>query len=162
LFNLPFGTVIDFKQIVCINTEIIMIVLNHLFKNRVPLLESALDAYTLRQKTIAKNIANVNTPNYVPERVRFEELLDGSKDSLRNNLTSSGHLDSNGRTVKASVEDAPYNEAEVYHSGETHVNVDTEMGELARNQIRMRFATQMISKYFKGLNSAITGQASNS
>ncbi|MEN3027251.1 MAG: flagellar basal body protein, partial [Chlorobiota bacterium] len=46
-----------------------------LFRERLPLLNRALDAYALRQRVIAENIANATTPNYRPHRVRFEELF---------------------------------------------------------------------------------------
>ncbi|XBH22131.1 flagellar basal body protein [Jonesiaceae bacterium BS-20] len=38
-------------------------------------LNSALDGLALRQKAIANNIANINTPNYLAKRVRFEDEL---------------------------------------------------------------------------------------
>jgi flagellar basal-body rod protein FlgB len=38
-------------------------------------LESALDGLALRQRTIANNIANVNTPGYHAKRVAFEDAL---------------------------------------------------------------------------------------
>lgn len=140
-----------------------MIVKNHLFKSRVPLMNAALDAYSLRQKTIAKNVANVNTPHYSPEKVRFEELLDKSDIVLGGKYSSGQHQpigSKGGKSKIAEIDHSPVPQAETYHSGETHVNIDKEMGELARNQIRMRFTSQMLGKYFRGLGSAITGQAS--
>ncbi len=38
-------------------------------------LTSALDGLALRQRTIANNIANVNTPGYQSKRVLFEDAL---------------------------------------------------------------------------------------
>ena len=38
-------------------------------------LSSALDGLALRQRTIAQNIANVNTPNYHAKVVSFEQQL---------------------------------------------------------------------------------------
>jgi flagellar basal-body rod protein FlgB len=38
-------------------------------------LSSALDGLAQRQRAIADNIANVNTPNYHAKRVQFEEAL---------------------------------------------------------------------------------------
>ena len=38
-------------------------------------LASALDGLALRQRTIANNIANVNTPGYTAKRVAFEDAL---------------------------------------------------------------------------------------
>lgn len=140
-----------------------MLVTNHLFKNRVPLMSAALDAYSLRQSTIAKNIANINTPHYKPEIVKFEELLNDNDSVLKGKSSSNEHLRLGSKSqvnLESKVEHAPIAKAEIYHSGETHVNIDKEMSELARNQIMARFTTQMMSRYFRGLDSAITGQAS--
>ena len=38
-------------------------------------LQSALDGLSMRQKVIANNIANINTPNYHAEKVQFEDAL---------------------------------------------------------------------------------------
>ena len=38
-------------------------------------LSSALDGLSARQRAIANNIANVNTPGYTAERVSFEDAL---------------------------------------------------------------------------------------
>ena len=43
-------------------------------------LASAMDGLALRQRAIANNIANVNTPNYHAKRVSFEDAL---ADSVR-------------------------------------------------------------------------------
>ena len=41
-------------------------------------LASALDGLAARQRAIANNIANVNTPGYTAERVSFEDALAAS------------------------------------------------------------------------------------
>lgn len=142
-----------------------MMVKYHLFKKRVPMMNAALDAYALRQKVIAKNVANINTPHYKPESVKFEEFLRRDQLALKGSTTDTGHFRIGaGSGDKAPEAETYYDsvpEAEIFHSGENHVNIDKEMVELAENQIRARFASQMIGKYFRGLGSAITGQASN-
>ncbi len=37
-----------------------------LFRERLPLLNRALDAYALRQRVVVENIANATTPEYQP------------------------------------------------------------------------------------------------
>ncbi|HID12005.1 MAG TPA: flagellar basal body rod protein FlgB, partial [Candidatus Latescibacteria bacterium] len=44
-------------------------------RTSIPLLAKALDAYTLRQRAIADNIANSETPGFRRREVRFEEEL---------------------------------------------------------------------------------------
>ena len=55
----------------------------------------ALNAYSLRNETINKNLANVNTPNYKREIVSFEEHLDKSRikyiDGFKTNITFIKH-----------------------------------------------------------------------
>ena len=49
-------------------------------------MHTALNAYTLRNETINKNLANVNTPNYKREVVSFEEYLDKSKNKYQKDI----------------------------------------------------------------------------
>ncbi|MFW5702289.1 MAG: hypothetical protein ACOCX7_05015, partial [Bacteroidota bacterium] len=56
------------------------------------------------------------------------------------------------------VDEAPVPGPEVYFSGETHVNIDKEMSNLAQNQIRFRFASKMVNGYFTGMQSSISGR----
>lgn len=138
-----------------------MSVRNLLFKGRLPLLNRAMDTYALRQQTIAKNIANATTPNYRPESVRFEEefqKLHGV--AAKGETTNSSHIPmgvSDPGDVEGNVEDAAVPKPEVFFSGESHVNIDKEMSELAQNQIRFRFASKMTARYFKGIQGAIKG-----
>ena len=46
--------------------------------SKIPLLSKALGAYTLRQKVIGSNIANVTTAGYHARSVTFEEELAGA------------------------------------------------------------------------------------
>lgn len=49
------------------------------------LMKSGLNAAQLRSKTIANNIANINTPNYKRKYVKFEETL--------NNVNKTGKIE---------------------------------------------------------------------
>lgn len=132
-----------------------------MFRGRLPLLNRALDTYTLRQKTIAQNIANATTPNYRPERVRFEEEFQRLQGVVaEGNRTSDRHIPlgaPNPGSIEGTEEDAMIPKPEVFFSGESHVNVDKEMSALAENQIRFRFASRMTARYFRGMQSAIKG-----
>jgi flagellar basal-body rod protein FlgB len=133
---------------------------NFLFKASLPLLNSGLDAYALRQKTIAKNIANATTPHYKPETVKFEELFNESAMSAKGTTTDEMHIPigrDNSSVPEAEVDSPPVPKAEINFSGESHVNYDKEMSVLAQNQIRYRFAARAVKSYFQGLQSAISG-----
>ena len=72
-------------------------------------LSSALDGLALRQRTIAQNIANVNTPNYHAQVVSFESALaqsvaagDGS--ALATTTTSQAPTRQDGNNVSLDSE----------------------------------------------------------
>lgn len=137
-----------------------MDVRDYLFREKLPLMSTALEAYALRQRTIAKNIANATTPGYRPERVRFEEEFLQSELMLRGTRTNAQHIGIGppfDDEVQPEREQAPVPKPEVYFVGESHVNVDKEMGELAKNQIRFRLVARLAQRYFSGLQQAIKG-----
>lgn len=145
-----------------------MIVRQFLFKEKLPFINRALDVYALRQKVIAKNIANVTTPNYTPQRVKFEELFEKQK-ALGNLVVTDarhigikGDIDLNAAGAGDSeegyeVDEREIPQSEIMFSGESHVNIDKEMSELAQNQIRFRFASRILRNYFQELSSVIRG-----
>lgn len=57
------------------------------------LMKSGLNAAQLRSKTIANNIANINTPNYKRKYVKFEETL--------NNVNKTGKIEVKTDTSRA-------------------------------------------------------------
>lgn len=137
-----------------------MLVKDFLFNTKLPLMNKALDSYALRQQTTAKNIANADTPNYRPERVRFEELFHNEEVVLKGVETKSGHIPlgrANSGPPMGQKEFRDIPEAVVFFSGENHVNLDREMAESAENQIRFRLVTKMVNKYFNGISSSIKG-----
>jgi len=133
----------------------------YLFRNRLPVLNRGLDAYALRQRTIAKNIANVTTPDYKPEKVKFEELFGKAVSSAVGEVSNEKHIpigvnnEDNDVVPEVDVPEVP--QPQVYMSGESHVSIDKEMAELAQNQIRYRFAARAVKSYFQGMQNAISG-----
>ncbi len=120
----------------------------------------ALDTYSLRQATISKNIANATSPHYRPEQVKFEEFFHDPESVAVGTTTEEVHIPLgkvDEGTVEGEKENAPVPGPEVYFSGETHVNIDKEMSNLAQNQIRFKFASKMVQKYFQGMMTSITG-----
>ena len=137
-----------------------MLLNNHIFKDRLPIMTQAVDAYALREKTISKNIANANTPGYVPEMVKFEEFFQQDNSGAQLSATNENHLATdNGysNNISAEVVKRNMSPGDVNFSGDNQVNIDREMSDLAENQIRFRLASKMIKRYFSSLNTAITG-----
>jgi flagellar basal-body rod protein FlgB len=131
---------------------------------RIPTLTRALDAYALRHKVIAENIANVETPGYRTKTVSFEkELTDAMNGrALVGTRTDPRHLslgaEAPGESV-AHVEDVPRASGQDGAiSGVNQVDIDAEMTELATNQIRFRFAARLLGETFRGIQKSIRGQ----
>ena len=133
---------------------------NFLFKDRVPLINKALDAYATRITTSAKNIANVNTVGYKPEKVKFEEFFQEQVISLQGTSSNEKHIPA-GKNPNPNAElvEREIPGAEIMLSGENDVNIDKEMSEIAQAQIRFQFASQTTGKYFKQLSAAINGNS---
>ena len=90
-------------------------------------LQSALDGLSARQRAIAENVANINTPGYTARRVQFEAALAASV------------RDGDGRTaftVERSLEPTQLNGSNVNLDTETVSNVDT--------VLRYQFASQAV------------------
>ncbi|HEV7755509.1 MAG TPA: flagellar basal body protein [Mycobacteriales bacterium] len=79
-------------------------------------LHSALNGLSLRQRVIADNIANINTPDYHAKRVEFENALSGAV-SEGTGATSA--------TVGTSLEPTREDGNNVNLDHETLANVDT-------------------------------------
>jgi flagellar basal-body rod protein FlgB len=101
-------------------------------------LTSALDGLAQRQRTIANNIANVNTPNYQAKRVTFEAAL------ARSVAAGSGAA---AATTSRSLEPTKLNGNNVNLDTETLSNVDT--------VLRYQFATQASNGAFSAVRAAL-------
>ncbi|KRC46912.1 flagellar biosynthesis protein FlgB [Leifsonia sp. Root227] len=101
-------------------------------------LASALDGLAARQRAIANNIANVNTPGYTAERVSFEDAL------ARSVAQGDGHAAS---TVARSLEPTRLDGNNVNLDTETLSNVDT--------VLRFQFASQAAGGQFSSIRAAL-------
>ncbi|MDP9882621.1 flagellar basal-body rod protein FlgB [Sinomonas atrocyanea] len=101
-------------------------------------LTSALDGLSQRQRAIADNIANVNTPGYHAQRVSFESALAASVQA------GDGHA-----SATTSVS------AEPTRTDGNNVNLDTETLSNVDTVLRYQFASQAINAQFTGLRTAM-------
>jgi flagellar basal-body rod protein FlgB len=128
----------------------------------IPTLSKALQAYTLRHQAISSNIANIGTAGYSPKVVRFEEQLAASTQggpAIASSTTDPRHIgfgDQPIRDVQPSVEDMP-SSGKGLVSGVNEVDIDQEMAELAKNQLRYKFSSRMLSESFRALQKSIRG-----
>lgn len=101
-------------------------------------LSSALDGLALRQRAIANNIANVNTPNYHAKRVSFEDAL------ARSVAAGDGRA---AATTATSTEPTQLNGNNVNLDTETLSNIDT--------VLRFQFAARAAGGEFNSLRAAM-------
>ncbi len=109
----------------------------------VGLLEAGIKAESLRQKTIAGNVANLETPGYRRLDVRFEELLAKAMDS-------SDPVDP--RDI----------EPEIYRPGNTpvkangnDVSMEAEVGEMVKNSLRHTAYVRLLRKKLSQIEMAM-------
>ncbi len=110
----------------------------------VGLLESGIRAEETRQRTIASNIANLETPGYRRLDVRFEELL---TKALRSRHAADAEdvkpevFEPTGTAVKANG---------------NSVNMEMEIGALVKNASRQTAFVRLLRKKFSQIEDAIT------
>ena len=131
----------------------------------IPVLSKALDAYSLRHKAIASNIANINTVGYKPKTVTFEDQLSGAlrSGSQPGALTNERHIPlgtsdlANAQPEVVETRSAYGSVNDPLASGANDVDIDEEMAELAKNQIRFKFSARLLSDTFKAIQTSIRG-----
>lgn len=113
-------------------------------------LAKTLDASALRQKAIANNIANVETPGYRRSYVVFEN-------ELRRIMTE----DSGDDQMQSLKELEPVRQTDLLTPGRedgNNVNIDAEIADLAKNSIRYKAATTILESRGAMIRSAIEGR----
>lgn len=118
-----------------------------LFDKTIDTLSKSLDMLQLRQSVISDNIANVETPGFKARRVEFESELERA-------LDQSGNADVTGQLDPVSpriVEDPRSELGQDLNS----VDMDREMSELTKTDIKFSAASQAITKKFSILKYAI-------
>jgi flagellar basal-body rod protein FlgB len=130
----------------------------------IPLLSRAMDAYSLRHKAIASNIANIGTSGYRARSVQFEEELAAASRANRGGLAATDERHFGGASSSGVPEpvmtDIPTGNgaaADPHASGMNEVDLDYEMAELAKNQLRYKFSARLIADTFKGIQKSIRG-----
>ncbi|MBK5251266.1 MAG: flagellar basal body rod protein FlgB [Peptostreptococcaceae bacterium] len=111
------------------------------------ILKKAMDTATLRQKTIANNIANVNTKGYKAQKVSFEEAMKsaiGSPKGTTLKMTDQGHMGTESKIESVRPEIVRDESASQRMDG-NNVNIESEMVNLAANQLLYSALTQRIS-----------------
>lgn len=129
-----------------------------LFSEHIGLLDQVLDLRLMRQNVVMSNIANINTPNYRPLRMEFENELQSSLAlDARGKLsrTNAGHVPSefDPENVNGDVSKAfdPH-----LVMGDDSVDLDQEMATMGKNTLLYNALATVLQQNFEGLKKVIT------
>ncbi|MEW6572608.1 MAG: flagellar basal body rod protein FlgB [Bacillota bacterium] len=117
----------------------------------------SLDAAALRQRVIANNIANVDTPGFKKSVVRFEDSLKRvlKTGALPLRVTDRRHINTNDlSSAEPRLERV---ETTTLRTDGNNVDVDEEMVTLVTNTVSYRAAAHFISGKFAKLRYVISG-----
>jgi len=126
-----------------------------LFGGTISKLENGLSYATLNNKTIANNIANVDTPNYKAKSVSFKDMLAKEQQmSISAYRTDNRHYDFEIRQSTPGVNSA---DGLRYRNNGNGVNMDAEQLKLAENQIYYNALIERMNGKLNTLNTVIKG-----
>lgn len=136
-----------------------------IFDRNLTVLQKGLDAYSVRAKALSNNIANVNTPKYKREDIKFEETLAAAIDensvqtAVYGSVTDEKHFKFGTTPVFEAVGAEVVKEEESYMRNDgNNVDIERENAEFAKNNIRYQFATNRMSQNLSILKSVIKGR----
>lgn len=112
--------------------------------NTFDLIEAGMKAESLRQKTIASNVANMETPGYRRYDVKFKELLAKAMDSEGNfdlSKVDSEVFQPRNTTVQSNGND---------------VSLEVEIGDMVKNSLRYKTYVRLLQKKYQQLDLAIS------
>ena len=123
-------------------------------------LKKGLDAWAMRQRAHAQNIANVETPGYRRVVVDFEAKLKealggGGSGSIAR--TNPGHMQMSNPDISRLSPELRREPPDPNGNGINGVDIDREMAEMAETQLRFMAATELLKRRYDGLKSVIRG-----
>ncbi|MFC4768779.1 flagellar basal body rod protein FlgB [Effusibacillus consociatus] len=125
------------------------------------ILERSLDASSLRHKVLANNIANVDTPNFKRSDVSFDSALQAylneSPAALPGMVTHPRHIPIGIQSLSQIQPEIVVEESTIVNNNGNNVDIDSEMTQLAVNQIKYNALIQQLNGHFAKLRSAIQG-----
>jgi len=127
--------------------------MNGLTNNSMRMMERSMEFLWTKQAALLDNISNVETPNYRPKLVTFEEQFQASLEAAdhgRNKVSK--------KTMRKAIEDAQWDVEEleeVTRMDDNGVNITEQMTELLRNSYQMQYVYQSINSDLSVLRTAM-------
>lgn len=137
-----------------------------LFGTTIDLLGANIDLRTRKQNMISANIANAETPGYVPRTLEFDQELQAAvKKSAAHKgrglsttvATHPAHIPLKGAATGVSQVRGTVVEKPAHTPGRdgNAVELENEMGGLMQNQVMFNASVQLLAKKFEGLRTAL-------
>ncbi|RKJ42090.1 flagellar basal body rod protein FlgB [Acutalibacter sp. 1XD8-33] len=127
--------------------------MNSITNNSMRMMERSMEFLWTKQVAMLDNIANVETPNYKPKLVTFEENFQAqleAADHGRNRASKS--------SMRQAIEDASVSIEEIGETtrrDENGVNLTEQMTELVRNAYQLQYVYQSLTSDISALRTAI-------
>lgn len=130
-----------------------------IFNTTIDVLGKSIDLRAKKQNLISANIANAETPNYVPKGLDFESELQGAIKAHPKSgaVTNERHIPLKGAAGRVQSVSGKVVETPSRSPGKdgNAVEIENEMSRMVENQIMFNASVQMISKKFEGLRTAM-------
>ncbi|MBC7765483.1 MAG: flagellar basal body rod protein FlgB [Hyphomonadaceae bacterium] len=113
------------------------------------MLQKGLDVAWTRNRVIANNIANAETPNFKASKVEFESILKselGGGGSMAMRKSSDKHMNSGGGVGSSIEPSVIQNQTTSMRTDGNNVDIENEMTELAKNNLLYQTLVQKASK----------------
>ncbi|SMB82522.1 flagellar basal-body rod protein FlgB [Desulfonispora thiosulfatigenes DSM 11270] len=129
------------------------------FNNRTLLfLEKGLQGSMVKQKAVAQNMANFNTPGYNSAKVNFKEQLQsalGSSKKIALAATKEGHITNRAPLNKINPQIVKMTNTQINTDG-NNVDIDQEMAQMAENLIYQNTAINQLNSRIGILKNVIS------
>ena len=119
-----------------------------LFSKTVDLLSTMMDFRAERHKVLVSNIANMDTPDYKPKELVFNKSLEeaqAARKELELRRTNNRHL---------AAAFGKGEQFQIVQSGDK-VEIANEMAALTENNLMFNLTSELLSRKFRGVNSAL-------
>ncbi len=124
-----------------------------LFDKTMSLVQRSLDIRASRHQTLSSNVANAETPGYVPKDLPFQKVFERYLDSSSTiplEKTHPKHLPEEDPPVPQDFS------AEVETQSGSEVDIDQQMAKLAENNLMFQAGVQALIKKFEALKNTIS------
>jgi len=126
-------------------------------KTIAPLAKKTLDAYAMRHKAIANNIANVEVPGYHRLEVHFEEALRSYLKPNQDALCKTHPKHLPDENLLDTMPKLGVDRSNPKLNAINNVDIDLEMADMAKNQLNFSLISTALRHEFNRLRMAIRG-----